>query len=75
MHSILKFFKVGFFASLLYKYIKIWYFHGQYETNALGTNEITYILDLHNMSEVAAHFQKKTGQIHSNIQAKKLKKY
>ena len=36
-----EFFKVSF-ASLLYKYMKIWYFHGQYIRNGLGTNEISY---------------------------------
>ena len=40
--------------------MKIWYFHGQYKANSLGTNEILYnILDLCHMSKVTAHFQKK----------------
>ena len=31
--------------------MKIWYFHGQYITNGLGTNEISYnIFDLRDMS-------------------------
>ena len=34
---ILRFFKVRFFASLSYKYIKIWYFNGQYKANCLET--------------------------------------
>ena len=60
MHSILKFFKVSFFASLSYKHIKIWYFHGQYITNGLGTNKILYnIFGLRHMSKLAADFQKK----------------
>ena len=55
----MKFFKESFSASLSYKYIKIWYFHGQYEANALGTNEISLnIFDLSQVSKVAAHFQK-----------------
>ena len=57
--------------------MKIWYFHGQYKTHGLGTNEISYIFDLRHMSTVAAHFQRKTefSYIHSSIQAKKFKKY
>ena len=42
LHSIGKFFKVSFFASLSYKYMKIWYFHGQYKANSLETNKISY---------------------------------
>ena len=31
--------------------MRIWYFHGQYITNGLGTNEILYnIFDLRHMS-------------------------
>ena len=59
LHSLLKFFKVSFFTSLSYKYMKIWYFHGQYKVSGLGTNKICYIFDLCHMSKVAAHFQKK----------------
>ena len=57
--------------------MKIWYFHGQYKTNGLGTNEISYIFDLSHMSKVAAHFQRKTecSYIHSSMQAKEPKKY
>ena len=41
--------------------MKIWYFHGQYITNGLGTNEISYnIFDLRHMSKLAADFQKKS---------------
>ena len=40
--------------------MKIWYFHRQYKVRILGTNKISYIIfDLHQMSKVAAHFQKK----------------
>ena len=40
--------------------MKIWYFHGQYKANSLGTNEISYnISDLRQLSKVAAHIQKK----------------
>ena len=40
--------------------MKICYFHGQYITNGLGTNEISYdISDLRHMSLLAADFQKK----------------
>ena len=40
--------------------MNIWYFHGQYEANGLGTNEIPHnIFDLRHASKVAAHFQKK----------------
>ena len=60
MHSILKFFKVSFSASLSYKYIEIWYFHGQYEANDSGTNEISLnFFDLRHVSKVAALSQKK----------------
>ena len=60
LHSILKFLKVSFFASLSYKYMKNWYFHGQYKANSLVINKISYnIFDLRHMSKVAAHFQKK----------------
>ena len=60
-----KFFKVSFFVSLSYKYMKIWYFHGQNITNGLGTNKISYnIFDLRNMSKVAADFQKKNRNIY-----------
>ena len=41
LHSILKFFKVSFFASLSYRYMKICNFHGQYKANSLGANEIS----------------------------------
>ena len=60
MYSILKFFKVNFFASLSHKYIKIWYFHGQYKAKGLGTNKLSYnIFDLRHVSKVAIHFEKK----------------
>ena len=39
--------------------MNVWYFHGQYKASALGTNKICYIFDLHHVSNVAAHFQKK----------------
>ena len=57
--------------------MKIRCFQGQYKTNVLETNEISYIFDLCRMSKVAAHFQRKKecSYIHSSIQAKKLKKY
>ena len=59
-HSIFKFFEVSIFASLLYKYMKIWYLHGQYIINGLVTNEISYKnFDLHHLSKLAADFQKK----------------
>ena len=57
---LLLFFKVSFFTFLSYKYMKIWYFYGQYKANGLGTIEKSYnIFDLSHMSIVAAHFQKK----------------
>ena len=41
--------------------MKIRYFYGQYITNGLGTNEISYnIFDLRHMSKLAADFQKKS---------------
>ena len=44
--------------------MKIWYFHGQYKANTLGTNEKSYnIFDLRHMSKVAAHFQKKNKML------------
>ena len=58
MHSILKFSKVSFFASLSYKHMKIWYFYGQYKASGLGTNKVSYISNLRHMSKVAAHYQK-----------------
>ena len=37
--------------------MKIWYFHGQYKANGLGTSKISYnIFDLRYVSKVAAHF-------------------
>ena len=45
--------------------MKIWYVHGQYIINGLGTNKISYnIFDLRNMSKVAADFQKKNRNIY-----------
>ena len=39
--------------------MKIWYLHGQYITNGLGTNNISYnIFDLRHISKLAADFQK-----------------
>ena len=60
------FFKVSFVASLSYKYMKIWYNHGQYKANGLGINEISYnIFDLRHVNKVAAHFQKNKKSIYS----------
>ena len=40
--------------------MKIWYFHGQYKANGLGTNKISYKkFYLRHVSKVAALFQKK----------------
>ena len=40
--------------------MKFWYFDGQYEENALGTNEISLsIFYLRHVSKIAAHFQTK----------------
>ena len=48
--------------------MKIWYFHGQYITNGLGTNEMSdNIFDLHHKSKLASNFQKKCLYIHSSI--------
>ena len=48
-----------FLASLSYKYMKIWTFHGQYKASGLGINKISYnIFDLRHVSKVAAHFRK-----------------
>ena len=53
--------------------MKIWYFHGQYITNGLGTNEISdNIFDLHHKSKLASNFQKKCLYIHSSIKPKKV---
>ena len=39
--------------------MRIWYFHGQYITNCLRSNDISYnIFDLRHMSKLAADFQK-----------------
>ena len=40
--------------------MKICYFHGQYITNGLGSNKISYIFDLRHMSKLAADFRRKT---------------
>ena len=50
--------------------MKIWYFHGQYKANGLGTNGISYIFYLNHFSKVA-----KSSYIHSSIQRKKKEKY
>ena len=51
---------MSFLASLLHKHMKIWYFHGQYITNGLVTNEISYSLfDLRHMRKLDADVQKK----------------
>ena len=50
--------------------MKIRYFHGQYKTNVLGTNEISYIFDSWRMSKVGAHFQRKKN-VHIFIQVSK----
>ena len=40
--------------------MKVWYFDGQYEENALGTNEISLsIFDLRHVRKIAAHSQTK----------------
>ena len=40
--------------------MKVWYFHGQYKINILGTNKISdNIFYLRHVSKVAVHFQKK----------------
>ena len=55
--------------------MKIWYFHGQYITNGLGTNEISFnIFDLRHMSKLAADFQKKSKNIYIFVFAKKVEK-
>ena len=38
----LEVFQSELFASLSYKYMKIWYSHGQYKANGLRTNKISY---------------------------------
>ena len=53
--------KWAYFASLSYKYIKIWYLFGLYKASGLGTNKICYIFYLRHVSSVAAHFQKKNN--------------
>ena len=55
--------------------MKIWYFHGQYITNGLGTNEISYnIFDLRHMSKLAADFQKKNKNVYIFTQVSKERK-
>ena len=39
--------------------MNVWYFHGQYKASASGTNKIYSNFDLHHVSNVAVHFQKK----------------
>ena len=56
--------------------MKIWYFHGQYITNGLGTNEISYnIFDLRHMSKLAADFQKKNKNVYIFTQVSKQRKW
>ena len=44
--------------------MRIWYFHGQYITNGLRTNDISYnIFDLRHMSKLAADFQKQNKML------------
>ena len=37
-------FKVSFFATLLFKYMKIWYFHGQYNIKQMVWEKIKYLI-------------------------------
>ena len=56
--------------------MRIWYFHGQYITNGLGTNEISYnIFDLRHMSKLAADFQKKNKNVYIFTQVSKQRKW
>ena len=56
--------------------MKIWYFHGQYITNGLGTNEISHnIFDLRHMSKLAADFQKKNKNVYIFTQVSKQRKW
>ena len=56
--------------------MKIWYFHGQYITSGLGTNEISCnIFDLCHMSKLAADFQKKNKNVYIFTQVSKQRKW
>ena len=56
--------------------MKIWYFHGQYITNGLGTNEILYnIFDLRHMSNLPPDFQKKNKNVYTFTQVSKQRKW
>ena len=55
--------------------MEIWYFHGQYEANGLGNNEISYnIFDLRHVSKVAAQLEEKQN-VHVFIQVPKQRKW
>ena len=58
--------------------MKIWYFHGQYRTNGLRINEISYnIFDLRHMTKLAPDFQKKNNtftQVSKQRKCKNIKK-
>ena len=55
--------------------MKICYFHGQYITNGLGSNKISYIFDLRHMSQLAADFQKKNKNVYIFTQVSKQRKW
>ena len=50
--------------------MKTLYFHRQYKTNGLETNEMSYIFDLRHLSKIAAHFAGKQN-VHIFIQVSK----
>ena len=50
--------------------MKIWYFHGHYITNGLGTNEISY-----NIFDLRPEEKQECLYIHSSIRTKKVEKY
>ena len=56
--------------------MKIWYFHGQYITNGLGTNEILYnIFDLRHKRKLAADVQKKSRNFYILTQVSKQRRW
>ena len=63
-------------TSLRYNYTKNRYFHGQYKTDGLGTNEISFNNpNLRHVSKVAAHFQNNKKMFISFIQVYKRRKW
>ena len=56
--------------------MKIWYFHGLYQADDLGTNNISHdIFNLRHVSKVAAHFLEEKQDVHMVIQVSNQRKW